>query len=92
MRRTIVPPALKNVYEQWHFAPADLANGQRDEDRRHPGVIPARVIPEGEPRGARRSLSGIHSVTSAIGRATPPSSRTGFRIRMPPLRSASGPE
>ena len=27
MRRTIVPPALKGVYEQWHFAPAVVANG-----------------------------------------------------------------
>jgi enamine deaminase RidA (YjgF/YER057c/UK114 family) len=27
MRKTIVPPALKSVYEQWHFAPAVVANG-----------------------------------------------------------------
>lgn len=27
MRRTIVPPALKSVYEHWHFAPAVVADG-----------------------------------------------------------------
>lgn len=27
MRRTIVPAALREVYERWHFAPAVVANG-----------------------------------------------------------------
>lgn len=27
MRTTVIPPALRNVYEQWHFAPAVIANG-----------------------------------------------------------------
>ncbi len=92
MRQTIVPPALKNLYEQWHFAPATVANGQRDEDCRHPGVIPARVIPEGEPRGARRSLSGIHSVTPMIARRQPQTSRNGVRIRGSSLRLPLVPE
>lgn len=26
-RRTIIPPALKGVYEQWHFAPAVVSKG-----------------------------------------------------------------
>ena len=26
-RRTIVPPALRGVYDSWHFAPAVVANG-----------------------------------------------------------------
>lgn len=26
-RKTIVPPALKGVYEQWHFAPAVVSKG-----------------------------------------------------------------
>lgn len=27
-RQTIVPPALKGVYDQWHFAPAVIAGGK----------------------------------------------------------------
>ncbi|APH72835.1 RidA family protein [Aquibium oceanicum] len=27
MRRTVVPAALKGVYDNWHFAPAVIANG-----------------------------------------------------------------
>ncbi len=27
MRRTIIPPQLRSVYTQWHFAPAVVSNG-----------------------------------------------------------------
>jgi hypothetical protein len=60
------------------------------EDRLCSGRHP-RVIPEGEPREAR-SLSGIHSVTPPTAPRLPQTLRNGFRIRMPPLRSAPGPE
>ena len=64
MRQTIVPAALKGVYEQWHFAPAVVANGQtrrgpssswRHPSPRHPG-----------PRHSSPRHSGRRTARSAV--------------------------
>jgi hypothetical protein len=63
---------------------ADAARRRaRPPDPRHSGRRTA--------RSAER-LSGIHSAMPIMSRPLRPTSRNGFRIRPPPLRSASGPE
>jgi enamine deaminase RidA (YjgF/YER057c/UK114 family) len=58
MRKTVIPPALKGVYEHWHFAPALIADGLIFCS----GIIGTSV--DGEPpdrdglRGAKTALAG----------------------------------
>ncbi len=57
MRRTVVPAALKGVYDNWHFAPAVVANGMIYCS----GIIG--TSPDGEaPSGG---LDGARSTTDA---------------------------
>lgn len=57
-RRTIVPPTLKGVYEQWHFAPAVVSKGMIYCS----GIIGTSV--DGEAPG-RAALEGAQATTRA---------------------------
>lgn len=66
-RRPIVPPTLRGVYDQWHFAPAVVANGFVFCS----GIIgtsPGGDAPGGEGRGllgAAATLAGVDDVPLA---------------------------
>lgn len=57
-RKTIVPPALKGVYEQWHFAPAVVSKGMIYCS----GIIGTSV--DGEAPGSA-ALNGAQATTGA---------------------------